>query len=151
MPKHGSWLTLIEGFVPKFGRSVLRHIRATSKHELKERIISRHRRRQSPPWSYKIALADKLARIAWAVLNKGRALECVKTQETASRAPCSGPSRHRLAAVEQDVRSQDPIGRAMQVGASYRAAEVPNARWRGRQRRPERTKEWQLQARPIYR
>ena len=32
-----------------------------------------------------IALANKLARIAWAVLNKGRAFECVKTQETASR------------------------------------------------------------------
>jgi hypothetical protein len=26
-----------------------------------------------------IALANKLARIAWAVLNKGRAFECVKT------------------------------------------------------------------------
>jgi transposase len=33
-----------------------------------------------------IALANKLARIAWAVLNKGRAFECVKTAETASRA-----------------------------------------------------------------
>jgi transposase len=32
-----------------------------------------------------IALANKLARIAWAVLNKGRAFECVKTEETASR------------------------------------------------------------------
>src|SRR3982074_1021489 len=31
-----------------------------------------------------IALANKLARIAWAVLNKGRAFECVKTEETAS-------------------------------------------------------------------
>ena len=33
-----------------------------------------------------IALANKLARIAWAVLNKGRAFECVKTEETASLA-----------------------------------------------------------------
>ncbi|MGY4345770.1 transposase [Bradyrhizobium sp. GM7.3] len=33
-----------------------------------------------------IALANKLARIAWAVLNKGRAFECVNTQETAFRA-----------------------------------------------------------------
>src|SRR3954453_23207149 len=33
-----------------------------------------------------IALANKLARIAWAVLNKGRAFECVNTEETASRA-----------------------------------------------------------------
>jgi transposase len=32
-----------------------------------------------------IALANTLARIAWAVLNKGRAFECVKTEETASR------------------------------------------------------------------
>src|SRR5213080_3166111 len=32
-----------------------------------------------------IALANKLARIAWAVLNKGRAFECVKAEETASR------------------------------------------------------------------
>jgi len=32
-----------------------------------------------------IALANKLARIAWAVLNKGRAFECVKTDETASQ------------------------------------------------------------------
>jgi transposase len=30
-----------------------------------------------------IALANKLARIAWAVLHKGRAFECVKTDETA--------------------------------------------------------------------
>ena len=32
-----------------------------------------------------IALANKLARIAWAVLHKGRAFECVKTNEAASR------------------------------------------------------------------
>jgi transposase len=32
-----------------------------------------------------VALANKLARIAWAVLNKGRAFECVKTDEMASR------------------------------------------------------------------
>src|ERR1700676_5125926 len=32
-----------------------------------------------------IALANKLARIAWAVLAKGRAFECVKTNEMASR------------------------------------------------------------------
>lgn len=33
-----------------------------------------------------IALANKLARIAWAVLNNGRAFECVNTEETACRA-----------------------------------------------------------------
>ena len=32
-----------------------------------------------------IALANKLARIAWAVLNKERDFECVRTDETASR------------------------------------------------------------------
>jgi len=32
-----------------------------------------------------IALANKLARIAWAVLHKGRAFECVKTNEAACR------------------------------------------------------------------
>jgi transposase len=32
-----------------------------------------------------IALANKLARIAWAVLNKERAFECVKTHATASQ------------------------------------------------------------------
>ena len=32
-----------------------------------------------------IALANKLARIAWAVLHKGRAFECVNTHATAPR------------------------------------------------------------------
>jgi transposase len=32
-----------------------------------------------------IALANKHARIAWAVLHNGRAFECVKTNATASR------------------------------------------------------------------
>jgi transposase len=30
-PKHGSWLNLVEDFSSKFARSVLRHIRVTSK------------------------------------------------------------------------------------------------------------------------
>ena len=38
-PKHSSWLNLIEGFFSKFARSVLRHVRITSKQELKDRII----------------------------------------------------------------------------------------------------------------
>ena len=38
-PKHGSWLNLVEGFFAKAARSVLRHIRVGSKHELKQRII----------------------------------------------------------------------------------------------------------------
>jgi hypothetical protein len=39
-PKHGSWLNIIEGFFSKLARSVLRHIRVSSKHELKERLIA---------------------------------------------------------------------------------------------------------------
>ena len=38
-PKHGSWLNLVEGFFAKAARSVFRHIRVGSKHELKQRII----------------------------------------------------------------------------------------------------------------
>jgi hypothetical protein len=49
-----------------------------------------------------IALANKLARIAWAVLNKGRAFECIKTDRDGVptcliQASCSGPSRRGLA------------------------------------------------------
>src|SRR6201994_3061083 len=58
-PKHGSWLNLIEGFFSKFARSVLRHIRVTSKHELKERIMAGiddvNRRPVIHTWSYKLA------------------------------------------------------------------------------------------------
>ena len=39
-PTHGSWLNLIEGFFSKLARSVLRHIRVSSKHELQERLIA---------------------------------------------------------------------------------------------------------------
>jgi transposase len=39
-PTHGSWLNLIEGLFSKLARSVLRHIRVTSKHELKERLMA---------------------------------------------------------------------------------------------------------------
>lgn len=37
-PKHGSWLNLIEVFFSKLSRSVLRHIRVSSKQELVERL-----------------------------------------------------------------------------------------------------------------
>jgi hypothetical protein len=56
-----SWLNLIEGFFSKFARSVLRHIRVASKHELKERImdgiedVNRHPAIHT--WSYKLAEA----------------------------------------------------------------------------------------------
>ncbi len=60
-PKHGSWLNLVEGFFSKVARSVLRHIRVTSKQELKERIragiadVNRHPVIHT--WSYKLAEA----------------------------------------------------------------------------------------------
>ena len=57
--EHGSWLNLVEGFFSKFARSVLRHIRVTSKQELKERIIAGIRHVNRYPvvhtWSYKLA------------------------------------------------------------------------------------------------
>jgi len=60
-PKHGSWLNLVEGFFSKFARSVLRHIRVTSKQELKERIIAgiKHvnRRPVVHTWSYRLTQA----------------------------------------------------------------------------------------------
>src|SRR5256714_11476409 len=60
-PTHGSWLNLIEGFFSKFARSVLRHIRVSSKHELKERIMAAiHDVNRHPvihTWSYKLAEA----------------------------------------------------------------------------------------------
>jgi transposase len=60
-PKHGSWLNLVEGFFSKFARSVLRHIRVASKHELKQRIIAGindiNRHPVIHTWSYKLAEA----------------------------------------------------------------------------------------------
>ena len=38
-PKHGSWLNLIECAFSKMARTFLRHIRVTSKADLKERIL----------------------------------------------------------------------------------------------------------------
>jgi len=38
-PKHGSWLNLVESAFSKMARSFLRHIRVSSKDELKERIL----------------------------------------------------------------------------------------------------------------
>ena len=57
-PKHGSWLNLVEGFFSKLARSVLRHIRVTSKQELKDRIIAAMDHFNQDPvahtWSYKL-------------------------------------------------------------------------------------------------
>jgi transposase len=58
-PTHGFWLNLTEGFFSKFARSVLRHIRVTSKQELKERIMAGiadvNRYPVIHTWSYKLA------------------------------------------------------------------------------------------------
>jgi transposase len=57
-PKHGSWLNLVEGFFSKLARSVLRHIRVTSKQELKDRIMAAMDHFNRDPvihtWSYKL-------------------------------------------------------------------------------------------------
>ena len=57
-PKHGSWLNLVEGFFSKLARSVLRHIRVASKHELKDRIMAAMDEFNRHPvvhaWSYKL-------------------------------------------------------------------------------------------------
>jgi len=57
-PKHGSWLNLIEGFFSKLARSVLRHIRVTSKQELKDRIMAAiddvNRHPVVHTWSYRL-------------------------------------------------------------------------------------------------
>jgi len=57
-PKHGSWLNRVEGFFSKLARSVLRHIRAASKQELKDRIIAAMDHFNRDPvvhtWSYKL-------------------------------------------------------------------------------------------------
>jgi transposase len=60
-PKHGSWLNLVEGFFSKMARSVLRHIRVSSKAELKSRILAYLEDVNSEPvihtWTYKIGEA----------------------------------------------------------------------------------------------
>jgi transposase len=60
-PKHGSWLNLVEGFFSKMTRSMLRHIRVTSKTELKARIIAYlddlNRQPVVHTWTYKVSEA----------------------------------------------------------------------------------------------
>jgi hypothetical protein len=56
-----------------------------------------------------IALANKLARIAWAVLNKERKFEWHQDKQDVapsclSVAPCSDPSRRGLATLEQEAK-----------------------------------------------
>ncbi|MGA8293456.1 MAG: hypothetical protein WB820_13325 [Rhodoplanes sp.] len=57
-PKHSSWLNLVEGFFSKFARSILRHIRISSKQELKERLMAAVDYFNDDPvvhtWTYKL-------------------------------------------------------------------------------------------------
>jgi hypothetical protein len=59
--------------------------------------------------------------------------------------------RDRNCVTSHSMRSQDQVGGAMQVGAGYRAAEVPNARWRRWQWCSAREQKRQLQAWPVHR
>jgi hypothetical protein len=57
-PKHGSCRNLVEGFFSKLARSVLRHIRVTSKQELKDSMMATMDHFNQDPvvhtWSYKL-------------------------------------------------------------------------------------------------
>ncbi|MDP3695437.1 MAG: IS630 family transposase [Desulfocapsaceae bacterium] len=52
-PKHGSWLNLIEAAFSKMARTFLRHIRVSSKAELKERILEGINEINSAPVVYR--------------------------------------------------------------------------------------------------
>jgi len=52
-PKHGSWLNLIETAFSKMARTFLRHIRVSSKAELKERILKGINEINSAPVVYR--------------------------------------------------------------------------------------------------
>jgi len=52
-PKHGSWLNLVEGLFSRMTRQMLRHIRVSSKDELKERILRYFREVNAEPVVYR--------------------------------------------------------------------------------------------------
>lgn len=52
-PKHGSWLNLVESAFSKMARTFLRHIRVSSKDELKERILKGIEEINSTPVVYR--------------------------------------------------------------------------------------------------
>ena len=52
-PKHGSWLNLVESAFSKMARTFLRHIRVSSKNELKERILKGIAELNSSPVVYR--------------------------------------------------------------------------------------------------
>lgn len=57
-PKHGSWLNLVEAAFSKMARSFLRHIRVSSKKELKERILQGIEEINSSPVVYRWSKFD---------------------------------------------------------------------------------------------
>ena len=58
VPKHGSWLNLVENMFSKMARSMLREIRVQSKHELIQRIHLYFQEVNAAPvvfrWKYKM-------------------------------------------------------------------------------------------------
>lgn len=58
-PKHGSWLNLIEVAFSKMARTFLRHIRVSSKIELKERILKGIEEINSAPVVYRWKKFDR--------------------------------------------------------------------------------------------
>ena len=64
-PKHASWLNIIETFFAKMTKSVLRHIRVSSKEELRERILQYLDEINENPvpfrWRYKMESATRRA------------------------------------------------------------------------------------------
>ncbi len=62
-PKHASWLNIIETFFAKMTKSVLRHIRVSSKEELRERILKYLDEVNENPvpfrWRYKMEAAAR--------------------------------------------------------------------------------------------
>ena len=68
-----AWVVLVKITPEGWERYGLKSWIEAAKHRLHRNVLA-------------IALANKLARIAWAVLHKGRAFECVKTNATSARA-----------------------------------------------------------------
>ena len=66
-PKHASWLNIIESFFAKMTKSMLRHIRVSSKEELRERILQYLDEVNANPvpfrWRYKMESATRQAQL----------------------------------------------------------------------------------------
>jgi hypothetical protein len=93
-PEHGSWLNLVEGFFSKLARSVLRHIRVSSKQELKDRVMAAMDFFNRDPvvhtwtcptllrWHPKLVvinhIADFVARGSWGWLQRGQHLRALE-------------------------------------------------------------------------